>query len=383
MKKLMQTMTALLAATLLLSACGSSLPNAQAIGSLDGKPLMVPYFEQIFKTAEESSANQSTVENTEEVSTDVDAEEVIFSVDSAVLVTTMSEVLKLSGNGDTDTRKLNQAISNFKVQHGDKYLEEAAKTYQLPIETQDDLVRILKFSLMYSAYLEGKTTVTDAQISEEFYKTEAKKYCASHILIENEADADKLQAALNDGTITFEELEEEARVIMQKTAEENGQTYSPDAQISVNDNTIGGVGVQQFADLGCQASGNYVAGFKEGLEAMAANSITAKPLKSEFGYHIVKVGDIEIQELTKEVQDKVRTTLISQQQNVSGFQGHHLLQIIRPYTIEMENEEAKASWDKYVEQLEEDAENFVSDESTNNVEETSGTATDETTSAAE
>jgi foldase protein PrsA len=133
--------------------------------------------------------------------------------------------------------------------------------------TQDLLEEDIKTNVQIEKLLES-----DIKISEEEMKTyfdenkdsfaQEEQVKASHILVEDEAKAKEVKEKLDAGE-DFTELAKE---------------YSTDGS------------AQSGGDLGYFGKGAMVAEFEEKAFSMKVNEIS-EPVKSEFGYHIIKVTD--------------------------------------------------------------------------------------------
>ncbi|MDB6000422.1 MAG: peptidylprolyl isomerase, partial [Rhizobacter sp.] len=116
---------------------------------------------------------------------------------------------------------------------------------------------------------QAKNPVTDAEIQAEYDKYKAQagngtEYRASHILVEKEDDAKALIAKLKAGG-SFEEL-----------AKANSKDPGSAAK--------GG-------DLDWANPSSYVPEFSQALAGLKKGELTETPVKSQFGYHIIKLVD--------------------------------------------------------------------------------------------
>ena len=116
---------------------------------------------------------------------------------------------------------------------------------------------------------EKKNTVSDAEARAEYDKIKAangdKEYRARHILVENEADAKAILAQLKAGA-KFEEL-------AQKNSKDPGSA-------------------ENGGDLDWANPGNYVPEFSQALIKLQKGQTTDVPVKSQFGWHIIKLEDV-------------------------------------------------------------------------------------------
>ena len=170
---------------------------------------------------------------------------------------------------------------------------DATEDYRAQIELarQSILIREL------FADFQTKNPVTDADIKAEYDKFAAsnggKEYKARHILVEKEADAKAIIAQLKKGG-KFEE-------IAKKSSKDPGSGAN------------GG-------DLDWAASGSYVKEFSEAMTKLEKGKMTETPVKSQFGYHIIRLDDTREAQLPKF--DEVKPQIAQQltQQKLAKYQ---------------------------------------------------------------
>ena len=164
-------------------------------------------------------------------------------------------------------------------------------------KTQMELARqTLLIRELFSEFQKANP-VTDADVKAEFDKFAAansgKEYKARHILVEKEADAKAIIAQLKKGG-KFEEI----------------------AKKSSKDPGSGAKG----GDLDWANPGNYVAEFSQALTGLAKGKLTETPVKTQFGYHIIRLDDIRDAQLPKFDEVKPQITQQMQQQKMNKFQ---------------------------------------------------------------
>jgi peptidyl-prolyl cis-trans isomerase C len=122
---------------------------------------------------------------------------------------------------------------------------------------------------LFSDY-QKKNAPTDAEITAEYdnYKKEigGNEFRARHILVDKESDAKAILAQLTKGSAKFEDL-----------AKKNSK--DPGSKVK------GG-------DLDWANPSSYVPAFSEALMKLKKGETTAAPVKSDFGYHIIRLDDI-------------------------------------------------------------------------------------------
>ena len=141
-----------------------------------------------------------------------------------------------------------------------------------------------------------KNAVSDADIQAEYEKFKAQssgtEYRARHILVEKEDEAKALIAQIKGGA-NFEEL-----------AKKNSKDPGSGAN--------GG-------DLDFAAAGSYVPEFSQAMVALKKGEMTQEPVKSQFGYHIIRLDDTRQAQLPplEEVKAQIKQRL--EQQKLAAF----------------------------------------------------------------
>lgn len=162
---------------------------------------------------------------------------------------------------------------------------------QMELSRQSILIREL-----FADY-QKNNPVTDAEVKAEYDKFAAanagKEYRARHILVEKEDEAKAIIAQLKKGA-KFD-------VIAKKQSKDPGSGAN------------GG-------DLDWAASSNYVKEFADALTALGKGKTTETPVKTQFGYHIIRLEDVRDAQLPKFDDVKPQIAQQLQQQKMSKFQ---------------------------------------------------------------
>jgi len=170
---------------------------------------------------------------------------------------------------------------------------DASEDYkaQLELARQSLLIREL------FANFQKKNPVTDAEIKAEYDKFVAanggKEYRARHILVEKEDEAKALIAELKKGG-KFEDLAKKA---------------SKDPGSGAN----GG-------DLDWTNAASYVPEFSNAMVKLEKGQMTDAPVKSQFGFHIIRVDDVREAQLPKLDEVKPQITQQLTQSKLGKFQ---------------------------------------------------------------
>jgi peptidyl-prolyl cis-trans isomerase C len=162
---------------------------------------------------------------------------------------------------------------------------------QLELARQTILIREL-----FADY-QKKNPVTDAEVQAEYDKFAAanggKEYHARHILVENEAEAKQVIADIKKG----------------KKFEDIAKAKSKDPGSAQN----GG-------DLDWATAASYVPEFSQAMIKLGKGQMTQEPVKTNFGWHVIRVDDIRDAQLPKleEVKPQIKQQL--EQQKLAKFQ---------------------------------------------------------------
>lgn len=161
---------------------------------------------------------------------------------------------------------------------------------QLDIARQSIVIRAL-----VEDYLK-KNPVSDSEIKSEYDKLKGqasdKEYHARHILVEKEEDAKAIISKLKGGA-KFEELAKQSK----------------DPGSAAN----GG-------DLDWAAPSSFVKPFSDAMTALKKGEITETPVKTQFGYHVIRLDDTRPAKIPslEEVKPQIAESL--QQKKLQAFQ---------------------------------------------------------------
>jgi peptidyl-prolyl cis-trans isomerase C len=162
---------------------------------------------------------------------------------------------------------------------------------QMELARQTVLIRTL-----FTEY-QKKNPVTDAELKAEYDKFAAtnggKEYKARHILVDKEADAKAIIASIKKGA-KFE-------AIAKKQSKDPGSGAK------------GG-------DLDWANPSSYVAEFTEAMLKLDKGQMTETPVKTQFGYHVIRVDDIRTAKLPSFEELKPQIAQQMEQQRLAAFQ---------------------------------------------------------------
>ena len=164
-------------------------------------------------------------------------------------------------------------------------------------KTQIELARQAILIRELFADFQKKNPVTDADLKGEYDKFAAanggKEYKARHILVEKEDEAKAIIASLKKGG-KFEE-------IAKKSSKDPGSGAN------------GG-------DLDWANPSSYVPEFAEAMTKLNKGQMTETPVKTQFGYHIIRIDDIRTAKLPPFEELKPQIAQQMQQQKLTAFQ---------------------------------------------------------------
>ena len=162
---------------------------------------------------------------------------------------------------------------------------------QVELNRQTIMIREL-----FSEY-QKKNPITDEEAKAEYDKYAAtaagKEYHARHILVPTEKEATDILAKLKKGA-KFEDL---------------AKKFSKDP----------GSGAKG-GDLDWANPGSYVKEFSDALVALQKGKVTDTPVKTQFGYHIIRLDDVRDAQLPKFEDVKAQIVQQLQQQKMSKYQ---------------------------------------------------------------
>ena len=172
--------------------------------------------------------------------------------------------------GAPDSEQLRNAVKEELVRR--EVLAQEARKKGLEksssVQAQADLARQ---AVLIRAYLQDYVKahpVTDAEIKAEYDKVKSqmgdKEYKARHILVEKEEEAKAIITKLEKGE-KFDELAK--------------QSKDPGSK-------------DKGGDLGWANPANFVKPFGDALVKLEKGKFTTTPVKSDFGYHVIKLDDV-------------------------------------------------------------------------------------------
>ena len=180
------------------------------------------------------------------------------------------------------------------------FAQEAEKLGLMGSDDYKNQMEIARQTVLINVLIDDfkkKNAVSDAELKAEYDKFAAanggKEYKARHILVEKEADAKAIIASIKKGA-KFEDI---------------AKKQSKDPGSGAN----GG-------DLDWANPSSYVAEFTEALLKLNKGQMTEAPVKTQFGFHIIRVDDIRNAQMPSFEELKPQIAQQIDQQRLGAYQ---------------------------------------------------------------
>lgn len=207
----------------------------------------------------------------------------------------------LVNQGATDSPQLREQVKQELInrQIFVQAAERSGVAKKPEVMTEIELTRqgILVRALM-TDFLE-KHPVTDKQVTEHYQKLKKEQgnrqeYKVRHILVEDEKTANDLIAQLNGKKAKFEDL-------ATKNSKDPGSA-------------------QRGGDLGWAPAENYVEPFAAAVTKLKKGEVTAKPVQTQFGWHVIQLEDARPVEFPPLEQVRPQIEEMLRQEAVANYQ---------------------------------------------------------------
>ncbi len=252
-----------------ISALVPAVATAQNVATVNGKPVPKARVEQLIQQVTKSGQQQRSPELEAQVKDEVVRREIFMQ--------------------EAEKRGIPQG-SDYKA--------------QMELARQMLLIRGLMEDF------KAKNPVSDAEAQAEYDKFKAansgNEYRARHILVEKEEDAKALIAQIKAGA-SFEEL-------AKKNSKDTGSAAN------------GG-------DLDFANPNNFVPEFSKAMVALQEGEMTQEPVKSQFGYHIIKLEDTRPAQFPAFDDVKAQIKQRIEQQKMADFQESLIKKAKTDYTF--------------------------------------------------
>ena len=220
-------------------------------------------------------------------------------VNDEVLITKGTELGYIPSDDELATAIEEEKAKFVEAYGGEDGLKEALEYYGMSDEKFNSFVEnMVKTEKVKEAMIKD-ITVSDEEV-EQYYNDNIDEYTvkaganAKHILFETEEEAQDAKNKIDSGETTFEDLYSQYT----SNASSGTKPLSEDLGYVEND--------QEGYDT------DFLAGFK----TLKEGEVSA-PVKSSFGYHIIKVEGVQTEEKVTsldDVKDTIKSTLLSEKQ---------------------------------------------------------------------
>jgi foldase protein PrsA len=200
-------------------------------------------------------------------------------------------------------KDVDKEFDKAKKQYGDQF-ESLLKQSGM---TKDSFKDQIRASLALKKAVAA--SLTDKELKEH-YKPEIR---ASHILVKDEATAKKVKDLLNQGQ-SFEEL---------------AKQYSEDTGSK-----------DKGGDLGYFGPGKMVPEFEQAAYKLKKGEIS-DPVKSQYGYHIIKVTDIKELKPFDQEKEKIKEQLAEEKMQDSTFMNNFVDKELKKADVKIEDKDLK------------------------------------------
>ncbi|MDI6678783.1 peptidylprolyl isomerase PrsA [Bacillus wiedmannii] len=207
-------------------------------------------------------------------------------------------------NYKVEDKEVDKKFDEMKKQYGDQF-DTLLKQQGIKEETLKTGVRA---QLAQEKAIEK--TITDKELKDN-YKPEIK---ASHILVKDEATAKKVKEELGQGK-SFEEL---------------AKQYSEDTGSK-----------EKGGDLGFFGAGKMVKEFEDAAYKLKKDEVS-EPVKSQFGYHIIKVTDIKEPEKSfEQSKDDIKKEIVQKKAQDGEFMNDLMMKEIKKADVKVDDKDLK------------------------------------------
>jgi peptidyl-prolyl cis-trans isomerase C len=208
----------------------------------------------------------------------------------------MSKELEAQGHGPSPERE--QAIKDELVSR--EVLAQAAKKRGLDKDPQVQAqMEMARQAVLVRALLDNELKahpVSDADLEKQYEQFKGSmgtnEYKVRHILVDSEAEAKSIIDQLNKGADFAKLAKEKSK---DPGSKENG------------------------GDLDWGPAGRYVKPFADAVQALPKGATTKEPVKTDFGYHVIRVDDVRPLKVPSFAEIKEQFRQRAQQQEMQRF----------------------------------------------------------------
>lgn len=314
-----------------LAACGTPPEVVKTtLATVGGANADVSNWDALFPSEGSTDNNSSSNNNTEAAGDPT--QRVVDAIHLQVLKNPVSGL-------KVDNKNVQKILDNLKSQYGDKYLTQMSSTLPYPVYTEADLVEYIELYDLQNQLFAQAIPVTDEEISAKYLSDYAKQVDAEHILIEDQAQAQKVLDAINNGEYTVDD-------VVKNVAELNAAASSTSTNNNVESIVGDDVVIKEASDLGFFGKGKMVAPFEEAAFALEEGQTTAELVKTDYGYHIIYAKEIKEQPLDAKLQETIIQEIRSSKKTQAIYDTE-INKLIAQVEIVFLNDKAKELYDAY------------------------------------
>ena len=210
---------------------------------------------------------------------------------------------------------------------------------------KDEYQEVLYLNKLIEAAVKDKTSFTDEEV-QAYYDTYKPQINVQHILVADEATAVDLINQINGGA-DFAELAK-ANSTDTATAEKGGET-------------------------GLFGAGDMVQEFEDAAYALNVGEVTQTPVKTEYGYHIIKMLEKPEKGTLEEERDNIESLMMDEKLADNTYLTSVISTIVQDAKVEIKDEDLSTAIDTFLPAKETDSSAAASDSAAA----TSGSATSE------
>ncbi len=230
---------------------------------------------------------------------------------------TMNKLLEKKYGKEVTDKEVEAEVKKTKDQFPDK--EQFSSTLKSAgIKNEKEFEKVLRTQMLLTEAKSAKSKVTDKEIQERFdqEKVEVK---ASHILVAKESEAKDIKKQLDEGA-DFAKLAKEKSTDTGSGAKGGDLGYFTKGKM-----------VKEFEDYA----------FKDGVEGKISD-----PIKTQFGYHIIKVVDRKEKKNFTLDKEKARIKKALAEEKAAQVNPNDIYRsLMKEYNVKVENKDFKDAFD--------------------------------------
>jgi len=230
---------------------------------------------------------------------------------------TMNKLLEKKYGKEVTDKEVEAEVKKTKDQFPDK--EQFSSTLKSAgIKNEKEFEKVLRTQMLLTEAKSAKSKVTDKEIQERFdqEKVEVK---ASHILVAKESEAKDIKKQLDKGA-DFAKLAKEKSTDTGSGAKGGDLGYFTKGKM-----------VKEFEDYA----------FKDGVEGKISD-----PIKTQFGYHIIKVVDRKEKKNFTLDKEKARIKKALAEEKAAQVNPNDIYRsLMKEYNVKVENKDFKDAFD--------------------------------------